>query len=56
MNHQNAPEPASTRKAVLLEPGDGRAYPMGRIGAVFTADGRGRLNLYERDGPRSVRS
>jgi mannose-6-phosphate isomerase-like protein (cupin superfamily) len=29
----------STREAVILEPGQGRAYPMGRIGAVFKADG-----------------
>jgi mannose-6-phosphate isomerase-like protein (cupin superfamily) len=28
-----------TREAVILEPGAGRAYPMGRIGAVFKADG-----------------
>jgi mannose-6-phosphate isomerase-like protein (cupin superfamily) len=27
------------RKAVLLEPGKGRAYPMGRISALFKADG-----------------
>ena len=27
------------RKAVILGPGEGRAYPMGRIGAVFKADG-----------------
>jgi mannose-6-phosphate isomerase-like protein (cupin superfamily) len=39
VSHQNASEAVSTRKAVLLEPGDGRAYPMGRIGAVFKADG-----------------
>ena len=30
---------ASSRKAVILGPGEGRAYPMGRIGAVFKADG-----------------
>lgn len=29
----------SPRKAVILGPGEGRAYPMGRIGAVFKADG-----------------
>lgn len=29
----------STRNAVVLAPGEGRAYPMGRIGAVFKADG-----------------
>jgi quercetin dioxygenase-like cupin family protein len=27
------------RKPVILAPGEGRAYPMGRIGAVFKADG-----------------
>jgi len=30
---------AVTRKPVILAPGEGRAYPMGRIGAVFKADG-----------------
>lgn len=29
----------SPRKAVVLGPNEGRAYPMGRIGAVFKADG-----------------
>jgi quercetin dioxygenase-like cupin family protein len=29
----------STREAVILEPGQGRAYQMGRISAVFKADG-----------------
>ena len=33
------PADASSRKAVILGPGEGRAYPMGRIGAVFKADG-----------------
>jgi len=27
------------RSAVFLPPGEGRSYPMGRIGAVFKADG-----------------
>lgn len=27
------------RNALVLAPGEGRAYPMGRIGAVFKADG-----------------
>lgn len=27
------------RQAVILKPGEGRSYPMGRIGAVFKADG-----------------
>lgn len=34
----NSPCPV-LREPVLLEPGQGRAYPMGRIGAVFKADG-----------------
>jgi hypothetical protein len=29
----------SPRKALVLGPGEGRAYPMGGIGAVFKADG-----------------
>ena len=33
------PADASLRKAVILGPGEGRAYPMGRISAVFKADG-----------------
>jgi mannose-6-phosphate isomerase-like protein (cupin superfamily) len=27
------------RRPVILEPGEGRAYPMGRLSAVFKADG-----------------
>ena len=30
---------AEARKPVVLAPGQGRAYPMGRISAVFKADG-----------------
>jgi len=30
---------ATARKPVVLGPGQGRAYPMGRISAVFKADG-----------------
>lgn len=30
---------SAPRTAVLLGPGEGRSYPMGRIGAVFKADG-----------------
>ena len=29
----------SPRKPVVLKPGEGRAYPMGRISALFKADG-----------------
>ncbi len=31
---------ARTRAAVVLDPGQGRSYPMGRIRAVFKADGK----------------
>ena len=31
-------EPVSPRSAVVLAPGEGRAYPMGRISAIFKAD------------------
>ena len=30
----------SVREPVVLQPGQGLAWPMGRIGAVFKADGR----------------
>jgi len=30
---------ARSRKPVVLGPGDGRSYPMGRIAALFKADG-----------------
>lgn len=30
---------APARKPVVLAPGEGRSYPMGRISAVFKADG-----------------
>ena len=32
-------EVAASREAVVLGPGEGRRYPMGRISAVFKADG-----------------
>lgn len=35
MSESPAPAPAP----IVLGPGEGRAYPMGRIGAVFKADG-----------------
>lgn len=37
---------ALPRNAVVLEPGEGRAYPMGRIGAVFKADGKETQDRY----------
>jgi len=33
-----SPAAATTRKPIVLGPGDGRFYPMGRISAVFKAD------------------
>lgn len=36
----------STRKPVVLPPGGGRSYPMGRIQAVFKADGAESENRY----------
>lgn len=41
---------ASTRSGVFLAPGKGRAYPMGRISALFKADGeetQGRYSISE---------
>jgi mannose-6-phosphate isomerase-like protein (cupin superfamily) len=34
------------RKALFLNPGDGRTYPMGRISALFKADGDETANRY----------
>ena len=34
------------RKAIVLAPGEGRAYPMGRIAAVFKADGEETQSRY----------
>ncbi len=39
-------ESAASRKALILKPGEGRAYPMGRIGAVFKADGTETASRY----------
>jgi mannose-6-phosphate isomerase-like protein (cupin superfamily) len=42
--------PNSQRQPVLLGPGEGRAYPMGRIAALFKADGdetAGRYSISE---------
>ena len=36
---QSAKSRHSTRKPIVLTPGSGRAYPMGRISAIFKADG-----------------
>ncbi len=43
MNARSSPSP---RKAVLLAPGEGRAYPMGRISALFKADGSETADRY----------
>lgn len=37
---------AMNRKPVVLKPGEGRAYPMGRIQAVFKADEDESVNRY----------
>lgn len=42
--------PPTARSAVVLRPGEGRSYPMGRISAVFKADGgetEGRYSISE---------
>jgi mannose-6-phosphate isomerase-like protein (cupin superfamily) len=44
---ENRPSaPAPVRAPVRLGPGEGRAYPMGRIGAVFKADGAETADRY----------
>ena len=35
----NPTEPRTNRAPVILAPGEGRGYPMGRISAIFKADG-----------------
>jgi mannose-6-phosphate isomerase-like protein (cupin superfamily) len=35
----NTLEQVASRSPVVLAPGDGRSYPMGRISAIFKADG-----------------
>ncbi len=41
-----ADEAVPPRDAVVLGPGEGRAYPMGRISAVFKADGAETVSRY----------
>src|SRR4051812_33731996 len=36
----------ATRDALVLRPGEGRTYPMGRISATFKADGAETANQY----------
>jgi len=46
----SAQEKPARRECIVLAPGEGRAYPMGRIGAVFKADGaetRARYSISE---------
>jgi mannose-6-phosphate isomerase-like protein (cupin superfamily) len=43
MNAQNDPK---QRAGIFLPPGEGRSYPMGRISAVFKADGEETQNGY----------
>lgn len=38
--------PAVPRNAVVLGPGEGRVYPMGRISAIFKSDGLETANRY----------
>jgi quercetin dioxygenase-like cupin family protein len=35
-----------TRKPIVLAPGEGRSYPMGRISALFKADGQETASSY----------
>jgi hypothetical protein len=36
----------SKRKPIVLPPGGGRSYPMGRISSIFKADGKETGNAY----------
>jgi hypothetical protein len=45
VNEMKPAEPVQ-RPAVILAPGAGRAYPMGRINALFKADGEETGNRY----------
>lgn len=42
----NTSTPSPDRPAVILAPGEGRPYPMGRISAVFKADGEETAGAY----------
>jgi hypothetical protein len=39
-------KPLSGRKPIVLAPGKGRHYPMGRISSIFKADGKETNNGY----------
>jgi mannose-6-phosphate isomerase-like protein (cupin superfamily) len=47
--HMNTPDDSETSASVFLLPGEGRSYPMGRIRALFKADGetRSRYSISE---------
>lgn len=42
----NDSSPPTQRKPLILRPGAGRSYPMGRISATFKADGEETANRY----------
>lgn len=42
----NTSQHAATRHPIVLAPGEGRAYPMGRISATFKADGAETADRY----------
>jgi mannose-6-phosphate isomerase-like protein (cupin superfamily) len=46
MNTKVSEAAASVRTPVVLKPGEGREYPMGRIAAVFKADGEETQSKY----------
>ena len=45
-----SPDPARSRAAIFLAPGEGRPYPMGRIAALFKADGGETQGAYSNRG------
>ena len=42
----NSSPPTSSRGVLILRPGEGRTYPMGRISAIFKADGAETADQY----------
>jgi len=42
----NSSAPTSSRGVLILRPGEGRTYPMGRISAIFKADGSETADQY----------
>jgi mannose-6-phosphate isomerase-like protein (cupin superfamily) len=45
-DHDSANASATERRPVILGPGEGRHYPMGRLSAVFKADGSESAGMY----------